>query len=323
MTKRIVCLIVCSLFALGALPVLGQSARLQARTQPLPLFVYNTLTYPGSSETEAHAIDGKNVVGYYKDDSGNGHGFLYDGCIYKPIDVPQATFTSAEGINGSSIVGYYVDSNHKVHGFLYNGVTYQTMDVPGAANTYANGVSGKYVVGYYEDASENRTQHGFFYDGLTSIYKTIDAPGSVRTNLNGISGNLIVGFFTIDVGYTYGCIYDLTPNPNFPPPNFVKSLSFNGSADTTFAYGIYGNTIVGVYDDPTYHSHGFSYDNAANIYATIDKSDSNITYPMGIYRNVIVGAYSDNRWRDWQGFTRYVNPKVTGNAVLKPQSYCQ
>lgn len=322
MTKRMVCLVVCSLFTLGALPAIGQSPRLQRLRVQRSLFVYKTLTYPGSSETEAHGIDVQDVVGYYTDTGGKGHGFLYNGCIYKSIDVPNATQTSAEGINGSNIVGYYLDTNNKFHGFLYDGTTYHTIDVPGAVNTYATGISGNYIVGSYEDTSGARHEHGFFYDGST--YKTLDAPGSVSTTINGISGNLIVGSFTIDVGYTYGCIYDLSPNPSFPPPNFVKSLNFPNSVDTR-ALGIYGNTIVGTYGigGASSYLHGFSYDNAANVYATVDKPDTFVTLPTGIYRGTIVGAYGDVGLSDLQGFMRYLDPALSGKPVLKPQAGCQ
>jgi hypothetical protein len=269
MKNRMVCLIACSLFAFGALPVTGLTQTMQMERLRLSLYVYQTLSYPNSLSTNAYGIDGNNVVGSYKDASGN------------------------------------------VHGFLYNGRTYQTLDVPGAGNTYACGINGGNIVGFYEDTTVNRHEHGFFYNGST--YKTIDPPGSVRTQTNGISGNLVVGFYTTGEGYSYGCIYDISPNPYFPPPNFIKSFGFPGSY-TTIAYGIYGNKIVGYYlDEGAQQLHGFLYDNTTDTYTPVDKADSSVTYPMGIYGNTIVGSYSNTGvFGEWYGFLRYLNPAVTG-----------
>ena len=39
-------------------------------------YVYTTLDVPGVIDTYAHGIDGGNIVGSYKDGSGDYHGFL-------------------------------------------------------------------------------------------------------------------------------------------------------------------------------------------------------------------------------------------------------
>ncbi len=318
MKNRIVCLITCCLLILGALPAIGLAQSMQLERLRLSLYVYKTLNYPDSSSTWAYGIDGNNVVGYYEDASGKGHGFLYNGFTYKTLDVPDAIMTSTEGVNGTNIVGWYVDSNRKVHGFLYNGATYQTIDVPGALHTYTTGISGTNIVGWYVDASENQDAHGFFYNG--SSYKILDPPGSTWTRINGISGTLIVGFYTTGEGYSYGCIYDISPNPYFPPPNFIKSLRFPGS-DTTHAYGIYENGIVGQYMDASHELHGFYYNNATSTYTTVDKPNAQRTFPIGIYGGKIVGSYTDTgTWSKWFGFIRYLNPIITGKpmGVLPP-----
>jgi hypothetical protein len=214
-------------------------------------------------------------------------------------------------------VGWYADSNRKIHGFLYNGSIYQTIDMPNALHTYTMGISGTNIVGWYTDDSESQRDHGFIYDGST--YKTIDPLGSTLTQIQSISGNSIVGFYTTAEGYSYGCIYDNSPNQSFPPPNFIKSLSFPGSHFTQ-AYGIYENAIVGQYNmDASNELHGFYYDNTTSTFTTVDKPNAQRTFPIGIYGGKIVGSYTDTgTWGKWFGFIRYMNPRILGIPVLYP-----
>jgi uncharacterized membrane protein len=50
-------------------------------------------------------------VGFYIDDRGRTHGFVWDDGDFRTIDVPGATATGAIGINNrGQIVGYYSDA---------------------------------------------------------------------------------------------------------------------------------------------------------------------------------------------------------------------
>ena len=123
-------------------------------------YLYKTLDVPNASETCALGIDGKNIVGWYKDASGY-HGFLYNGSTYTTFNVPGATNTNtkAYGISGNNIVGTYQDASLKDHGFLYNGSSYTTFNLPGAKDTWPSGISGNNIAGWYTDA--NGHYHGF------------------------------------------------------------------------------------------------------------------------------------------------------------------
>ena len=84
-------------------------------------FTFTTLDVPGATSTEAFGINRHGqIVGFYADSSGVGHGFLLDPAgTFTTLDVPGATFTVAIGINGHGrIVGYYIDANSISHGFL-------------------------------------------------------------------------------------------------------------------------------------------------------------------------------------------------------------
>ena len=59
------------------------------------------------------------VVGRYKDSSGNIRGFLLRDGVFKSIDPEGSVWTSLSSINArGDIVGYYWDSNNVAHGFL-------------------------------------------------------------------------------------------------------------------------------------------------------------------------------------------------------------
>jgi hypothetical protein len=85
---------------------------------------FTAIDFPGSSQTEAFALnDAGAVVGAYML-NGVQHGFLLTGSPSPPvnfqtIDFPGNTGTRAIGINNAGqIVGDYVDANGVRHGFL-------------------------------------------------------------------------------------------------------------------------------------------------------------------------------------------------------------
>jgi hypothetical protein len=114
--------------------------------------------------TVATGISGSEIVGFYTDDAGVQHGFLYNGTTYSNLDDPAGNpgTTMATGISGSNIVGVYTDGTGQ-HGFLYNGSTYMTINDPvgNAGSTNLSGISGNVITGSYTDATG---QHGFEYN---------------------------------------------------------------------------------------------------------------------------------------------------------------
>ena len=73
----------------------------------------------GPTGTVAEGIDGAGpIVGYYADNNGDEHGFLYNGGIYTTLDGPEAFDTTAFGINKNGhVVGGRLDKFGD-HGFL-------------------------------------------------------------------------------------------------------------------------------------------------------------------------------------------------------------
>jgi len=238
----------------------------------MPIYNYTTSDDPSGFFTHAQGInDGGQIVGHYRNDSGN-HGFLLSGGTYTIIDDPleaggvipgQGTGTDAEGINDAGqIVGYYYDSNGITHGFLYNptgGGTYTTLDAPLATNTQALGINNfGQIVGYYTDS--HGTSHGFLYNTNSKLYATLDDPsaatGTVATGIN--AAGQIVGYYTNASG-THGFFYN---------PNGGTYTTLDDPAGSTFATGINDlGQIVGYYLGPSAF-HGFLLTGSA--YITID-----------------------------------------------------
>lgn len=117
----------------------------------------------GMGETYVRGINGNNIVGGYKDNSGQYQGFIYDITtqIYTTLSCPYAAGeTIANGINGNNIVGQYWDLAG-MHGFFYDGSSWTSLSYPGAIDTFAYGISGNNIVGCYNNEGETRS--GFIY----------------------------------------------------------------------------------------------------------------------------------------------------------------
>jgi len=155
------------------------------------------LTVPNSNLTEAVGInDFDEVVGDYRGQDGNFHGFRYSDGNYVSFDFPAAHDTGASGINNlGQIVGCYSLCGRA---FLYEPAvsTFTAIDFPGATSTAASDINDRgQIVGVY--STDNTTAHGFLYDG--NGFTSIDAPGALITNAFGINNlGQIVGFFVVE-----------------------------------------------------------------------------------------------------------------------------
>lgn len=83
---------------------------------------FTTIDVPDSAITNANGINAAgDIVGGFRDTSGELHGFLFSGGSFTSIDVPGSPQTGALGINDrGQIVGYFV-TGVVIHGFLYAG----------------------------------------------------------------------------------------------------------------------------------------------------------------------------------------------------------
>lgn len=128
-------------------------------------FIYNvdngawtTHSFPGSTSTAFHGIDGANIVGSYNDASYNTHGFRYDGTNWTTLDFPGATDTSPRAISGNNIVGSYTDPAGVKRGFRYDGRFWHTLRTSPDTSSSNNGIDGGTIVGEY---TVGGVTHGF------------------------------------------------------------------------------------------------------------------------------------------------------------------
>lgn len=235
---------------------------------------WETLQVPGAitNGSQATGVDGGNVVGWYRDVSGNDHGFLYDGSSWESLDVPYPTWTVAYGISGSNIVGAC-----GAGGFLYNGTNYQILDIPGSTKyaKYATDIDGSNIIGNYGDDSGQ--QHGFLYNG--SSWSTIDPAGSTMTFLNGISGNNIVGQYSHPGGAS-GFIYNISSG----------TTTDLGGLGYLHVLGIDGDNIVGI--GPA-GPHTVLYNMTNGEGTILAMPGATGTYASAISGDKIVGDYVD------------------------------
>jgi hypothetical protein len=290
--------------------------------------VYLSLDPPGSVASQATALSGIAVVGYYNDGSMT-RGFLYDGSGYTTINYPgsvtlpnqmQVPGTTLRGVSGNNIVGIYEDASLNFHGFLYDGSTYTPINVPGATYTETTGVSGNHVIGNSQPG--NGHYSGFIYNG--GAFTTVYVPGAFDTIASAISGHNVAGWWSTNGNGTgiSAFLYDGSSYLTINPPGATYSAAdgvsgnnvvgfyqtggsnfhgflYNGSGFTTLdvpgatstqATGVSGNNVVGSFTDGT-GTHGFLYD--GSTYTTLDFPGATTTGAAAVDGNIVVGAYYD------------------------------
>jgi len=258
---------------LAALLLFGAAA-------PTMAITYTTIDYPGSFETDAFGISGKNIVGaYYTDSVHPSHGFLFDGTTWTTLDEPLAASgaTFPSGVSGKIVYGSYMTdlTYSSSHGFLYDGTTWKTLDFPGGSASQIYGLSGANTVGSYQDLTGR--SHGYVYNGTT--WTTLDPPGSTSTLLAGIDGNNIIGYYLDASNVYHNFIYD------------GASFTSLTLSPLGYVHGISGGKIVGE-DDSGSNIYGFLYDGATYTLLS-DPMGVNGTFAFGIDGNHIVGVYTD------------------------------
>jgi hypothetical protein len=150
--------------------------------------------------------DSGEIVGFYKDSSGNYQGFLYVKGKFTSIECKGATQTRSYGIrNDGVIAGDYQDSKGSWHGFLYrSGKCSAPIDYPGAIWTSAKSInaSGR-ISGWYIDTS--KIFHGFIKTG--SHFQTVDFPNATNTLLFHMNDSgQVVGWYTDTSNVEHGLL---------------------------------------------------------------------------------------------------------------------
>jgi hypothetical protein len=288
-------------------------------------YTFTTLAGPTGTGATPIAIDGNVVAGNYADGTGI-RGFTYANGVYTTLNFPSAISTYVTGIAGNTIVGNYFDGS-RFHGYTESAGVYTTFDVPTAANTTTiTGISGNTIVGYYQDASFN--YHGF--SSTNGVVTTMDNPHSGiqqysaigGTLPSAISGSTVIGSYTT-LGDPHSFLYE---NGTF------TDILDPAATGATFAQGIFGDTIVGFYDDAGgLKMNGFI--ETGGVFTTLDlgisipffPSSSVTAFPAlftssgtqlyGISGSTIVGAFSDGSGGSI-GFIATLVPEPASIALL-------
>jgi hypothetical protein len=208
--------------------------------------VWTPLDYPGSTATEAHDIQGNNIVGAWDDSTCKGHGFLFNGSTWTSLNYPGAGNTWPNGIDGGNIVGQIFGGNLGAHGFKYNSGSWTLIDYPGAYKTHPQGIEGNNIVGSYIDTGGR--YHGFLYNGST--WQTLDYPGDLETQLFKIKGGTIFGAY--GSGALLGGIFQGVLYKN----GIWTTFNIPGAPTTMLLGGDISSNLVGFYQDGTGY-HGF------------------------------------------------------------------
>ena len=256
---------------------------------------------PGSVSSQATAVSGNNVVGYYSNGSIT-QGFLYNGSTYTTINYPgsvtlpnqtQIPGTTLRGVSGNNIVGIYEDAGLNFHGFLYNGSTYTAINVPGATYTETVGVSGNNVIGNSQPGNGHYT--AFVYNG--GNFTTVAVPGAFDTIATSISANGdIVGLYSLTgtggPSDIHGFLYNGSTYETLDPPGSTHTEPYYGP-------GISGNNVAGFYQDASGNFHGFLFN--GSTYTTLNVPGATSTQATGVSGNNVVGfsgPYNNNVGRD-------------------------
>jgi probable HAF family extracellular repeat protein len=194
---------------------------------------YAAIDYPGAVSTVAMGINNSGQIsGWYTDENGNNHGFVYSGSTFTSFDCPldtsapgSITETWAYGISDSgNVVGYCMDvyppyspmgGGFGEYGFLYANGYFTAINFPNALETFPAGINANgTLAGSYEndDTDPEGDAQGFTYDADSRSYTSIDFSGATDTEMQAInnSGELL-GYAMTDgptgsvsiTGFTY------------------------------------------------------------------------------------------------------------------------
>jgi uncharacterized membrane protein len=117
-------------FAAIGLAAAAHDRPAQSADHNRPAFVFHSIDVPGATSTNAWDMNSRgDIVGSYRDASGNRHGYLLSDGIFTTFDHPDAVYTDPRGINaGGEIVGAYARDQSEfteidVFGSEHNGAT--------------------------------------------------------------------------------------------------------------------------------------------------------------------------------------------------------
>jgi probable HAF family extracellular repeat protein len=291
----------CSIPILGILLLVGQLA--VAADDATYTLTTVDVPFPGASATFLRGIARHGlVVGIYRDENDEGHGFLYADGNFVPLDVPGGFSTFPQGVNdrGDVVGSYNPEQRSNRHGFIYSGGVFRTLDFPGpppATELHAINNRGE-VVGIYYGTGDGLI-HSFVY--TDNVFMPLAVPGA----------RLTVAFGINDHGEIVGWYQDFS----FRPHGFIyargefTTLNVPGAV-STLALGINNQgQIAGLFDTPEpspppigsahNYRHGLVY--AKGAFTRLDVLGAAFTEAWGLNEaGIVVGDYFDSD--GWHGF---------------------
>jgi probable HAF family extracellular repeat protein len=269
----------------------AQMASHQAKTPGTPSYTYTLLSFPGSLETDAYALNPGataskiEIVGSYGTGAFVAHVSEKKTVVetYKAVSYPHDG--SATDINDlGQVVGQYVDGGGVTHGFELNDKKFTTLDVPfaGSKGTYPTAInnSGE-IVGSWSD--------GGISQGFTLIdgtYTSLDYPGATYTFVDDVNsqGDIVGIYISPDSNGNQGYLLS---------GGTYTSIEFPGAVQTQAIAINDAGVIVGVYftSDPNL-TQGFVL--SGGVYTTLTVPGEPYTFLDDINDNgVVLGAYED------------------------------
>ena len=241
--------------------------------------IFTTYDVPDSERTVFYGLNNAGqAAGFYVDQDGAYHGIILENGEFTEFNFPGAADTQPYGIGeAGQLIGNIVDADGVSHGFVGD----TQIDVPGAVQTYADHVNAAgVVVGSYVDA--DGMFHGFLRhpDGT---FTTIDVPEIFSLKVLFVDPvNLTRGqrepdvttvavpevpelefLFVNAISDTGVAVFrakavDDIPRTYFRPLDSAPvELRFPGSVSTVARDIDAKSQIVGFYDTPDGHRHGF------------------------------------------------------------------
>jgi hypothetical protein len=231
-----------------------------------PYTQYSTENVPGSVQTQADAINGSTVVGFWSGtNQGIGQDANYGFIRYSKNGKPQYVLVNdlaagvpataqVLGVNASQVVaGFWVSANGNSHGFTYSlaSSVYTPVTVPNSVQVAATGINNNGLVcGYYVDGK--KIQHAFLEAMTGGSPITFTVPGAAITQFLGVnSSGVAVGFYQLTPNdITHGITYDPASGnwTQIDDPNGPGGTVLNGINDK--------GEIVGFYTDAATNVHG-------------------------------------------------------------------
>ncbi len=210
--------------------------------------VFTTYDFPGSQNTYFYALGNNGqAAGHYQDSEGLFHGVVLENGELRQYDFPNAVETEIYGISDATgaLTGNFIDASGVRRGFSGD----EIIEVPGASETFVDFVNvNGLMVGSYIDAEGIyrpyvRTPDGkFLYFPSATNFEYLFIPSVNDVGTMVVRSKVVGDVPRTQVGTSQGGLQEL----QFP--GSVSTDGYNINQD---------GSVVGHYDTPDGHRHGF------------------------------------------------------------------